>query len=54
MERDAAGPGTALAKMRAILELDDRQVVPLVAAPTLVVQNQGDTLVRAGRAAARA
>ena len=54
VERDAAGPGTALAKMRAILELDDRQVVPLVAAPTLVVQNQGDTLVRAGRAAARA
>jgi class 3 adenylate cyclase/alpha-beta hydrolase superfamily lysophospholipase len=48
VERNAAGPGTALAKMRAILELDVRQVLPLVTAPTLVVQNVGDTLVRAG------
>jgi hypothetical protein len=48
VERNAAGLGTALAKMRAILELDVREVVPLVAAPTLVVQNQQDMLVRAG------
>jgi class 3 adenylate cyclase len=48
VERNAAGPGTALAKMRAILELDVREVVPLVAAPTLVVQNRDDMLVRAG------
>jgi class 3 adenylate cyclase len=48
VERYAAGPGTALAKMRAILELDVREVLPLVAAPTLVVQNRGDMLVRAG------
>src|SRR5439155_1856605 len=34
--------------MRAILELDVRDVVPLVAAPTLVVQNKDDRLVRAG------
>jgi class 3 adenylate cyclase len=48
VERYAAGPGTALAKMRAILQLDVREVLPLVAAPTLVVQNRGDMLVRAG------
>src|SRR5207249_9051981 len=48
VERNAAGPGTALAKMRAILELDVREVVPLVAAPALVVQNRDDMLVRAG------
>jgi class 3 adenylate cyclase/alpha-beta hydrolase superfamily lysophospholipase len=51
VERYAAGPGTALAKMRAILELDVRDVLPLVAAPTLVVQNRGDMLVRAGHGA---
>jgi class 3 adenylate cyclase len=48
VERNAAGPGTALAKMRAIFELDVREVVPLVAAPALVVQNRDDMLVRAG------
>jgi class 3 adenylate cyclase len=47
VERNAAGPGTALAKMRAILELDVRDVVPLVAAPTLVVANRDDLFVRA-------
>ena len=48
VERNAAGPGTALAKMRAIFELDVREVLPLVAAPTLVVQNRNDLFVRAG------
>ena len=48
VERYAAGPGTALAKMRAIFDLDVRKVLPLVAAPTLVVQNRGDLFVRAG------
>src|SRR5439155_9716540 len=38
VERNAAGPGTALAKMRAILERDVRDLVPLVPAPTLGVQ----------------
>jgi class 3 adenylate cyclase/alpha-beta hydrolase superfamily lysophospholipase len=47
VERNAASPGTALAKMRGIFELDVRHVLPLVAAPTLVVQNSGDRLVRA-------
>jgi class 3 adenylate cyclase len=47
VERYAASPGTALEKMRAIFELDVRNVLPLVATPTLVVQNQGDWLVRA-------
>jgi len=48
VERYAASPGTALAKMRAVLELDVRKVLPLVAAPTLVVQNRDDWFVRAG------
>jgi class 3 adenylate cyclase len=48
LERFSASPGTALARMRAILELDVRQVLPLVVAPTLVIQNQGDMYVRAG------
>jgi class 3 adenylate cyclase len=47
VERFAATPGTAIAKMRAILELDVRNVLPLVGAPVLVVQNRGDTFVRA-------
>jgi class 3 adenylate cyclase len=47
VERFAATPGTAIAKMRAILELDVRNVLPLVGAPALVVQNRGDTFVRA-------
>ena len=47
VERFAATPGTAIAKMRAILELDVRNVLPLVSAPVLVVQNRGDTFVRA-------
>ncbi len=48
VERYAASPGTALAKMRAISELDVRRVLPLVAAPTLVVHNRGDWFIRAG------
>jgi class 3 adenylate cyclase len=47
VERYAASPGTALAKMRAILELDVRNVLPLVAVPTLVVQNRDDRFVHA-------
>ena len=48
LERFSAGPGTALGRMRAILELDVREVLPLVTAPTLVIQNLGDVYVRAG------
>jgi len=48
LERFAASPGTALARMRAILELDVREVLPLVTAPTLVIQNLEDVYVRAG------
>jgi class 3 adenylate cyclase len=48
LERFSAAPGTALARMRAILELDVREVLPLVTAPTLVIQNLGDVYVRAG------
>ena len=48
VERYAASPGTALAKMRAISELDVRNVLPLVAAPTLVVHNRDDWFIRVG------
>ena len=48
LERFTASPGTALAKMRTILELDVREVLPLVTCPTLVIQNTGDAYVRAG------
>jgi class 3 adenylate cyclase/pimeloyl-ACP methyl ester carboxylesterase len=48
LERFSASPGTALARMRAILELDVREVLPLVTAPTLVIQNRDDVYVRAG------
>ena len=51
VERYAASPGTALAKMRAIFELDVRNVFPLVAAPTLVVHNRDDWFIRAGTGA---
>jgi class 3 adenylate cyclase len=47
VERFAATPGTAIAKMRAILDLDVREVLPLVGAPTRVIQSRGDTFVRA-------
>jgi pimeloyl-ACP methyl ester carboxylesterase len=48
VERFAASPGTALARMRAILDLDVRKVLPLVTAPALVIQNSRDTFVCAG------
>ena len=48
VERYAASPGTALAKMRAISELDVRRVLPLVAAATLVVHNRDDWFIRVG------
>jgi class 3 adenylate cyclase len=48
LERFAASPGTALERMRAILELDVREVLPLVTAPTLVIQNVDDAFVRVG------
>ncbi len=48
LERFAASPGTALARMRAVLELDVREVLSLVTAPTLVIQNLGDAYVRPG------
>jgi class 3 adenylate cyclase len=47
LERFSASPGTAIARMQAILELDVREVLPLVTAPTLVIQNSGDVYVRA-------
>jgi pimeloyl-ACP methyl ester carboxylesterase len=51
LERFTASPGTALAKMRTVMELDVRDVLPLVTAPTLVIQNLGDLYVRAAHAA---
>ena len=48
LERFAASPGTTMARMRAILELDVREVLPLVTSPTLVIQNLDDVYVRAG------
>jgi len=48
LERFSASPGTAVARMRGILELDVRKVLPLVTAPTLVIQNRADAYVRAG------
>jgi class 3 adenylate cyclase/alpha-beta hydrolase superfamily lysophospholipase len=48
VERYAASPGTALAKLRAISDLDVRNVLPLVAAPTLVVHNRDDWFIRVG------
>jgi class 3 adenylate cyclase len=48
LERFSAGPGTAIERMRAILELDVREILPLVTAPTLIIQSLGDAYVRAG------
>jgi pimeloyl-ACP methyl ester carboxylesterase len=47
-ERFAASPGTAHARMRACFELDVRDVLPLVATPTLVIQSRANAYVRAG------
>jgi class 3 adenylate cyclase len=48
VERFAGTPRMALAKARTIHELDLRHVLPLVAAPTLVIQSRDNTYVRAG------
>jgi class 3 adenylate cyclase len=48
VERFAGTPMTALAKARAIGELDVRHVLPLVAAPTLVVHSAANTYIRVG------
>lgn len=48
LERFSASPGTALARMQAILGLDVRELLPLVTAPTLVIQSRDDVYVRAG------
>jgi len=48
LERNAATPGTALARMRASLELDVRGILPLVDTPTLVIQTRDNAYVRAG------
>ncbi len=48
VERFAGTPRTALAKARAIYELDLRHVLPLVAVPTLVIQSRNNMYVRAG------
>ncbi|HEY7018792.1 MAG TPA: adenylate/guanylate cyclase domain-containing protein [Gaiellaceae bacterium] len=48
LERFSAAPGTAIARMRAILELDVREVLPLVTSPTLVIHSRDDVYVRAG------
>ena len=47
VERFAGTPRTALAKARAIYELDLRHVLPLVAVPTLVIQSRDNMYVRA-------
>ncbi len=48
LERFAGTPRMALAKARTIHDLDLRQVLPLVATPTLVIQSRDNTYVRAG------
>jgi class 3 adenylate cyclase len=46
VERYGATPGLARARFESILELDVRDVLPLVDVPTLVVHNRGNRLVR--------
>ena len=48
VERFAGTPGTALAKARAMGELDVRKVLPLVAAPTLVLHSRDNRYIRLG------
>ena len=48
LERNSASPGTALARMRASLELDVREILPMIVTPTLVVQNRDNAYVRVG------
>ena len=47
VERYTASPATAVARMRAVFELDVRNVLPLVEAPTLVVTSRDNWFVRA-------
>jgi class 3 adenylate cyclase len=47
VERYTASPTTAVARMRAVFELDVRNVLPLVEAPTLVVTSRDNWFVRA-------
>jgi class 3 adenylate cyclase len=51
IERAAASPGSILALMRANYEIDVRDLLPTVQAPTLILHRAGDALVpvRAGR-----
>jgi class 3 adenylate cyclase len=48
VERYGATPGHARARLAAILELDVRDVLPVVDVPTLVVHNRDDAFVRIG------
>jgi class 3 adenylate cyclase len=48
VERFGATPRLARARIEAILELDVRNVLPLVDVPTLVIHNTGDDYVRIG------
>lgn len=48
VERFAGTPRTALAKARTIYELDLRNVLPLVATPTLVVLSRDNAYIRSG------
>jgi class 3 adenylate cyclase len=48
VERYSAPPGVARARMQAILELDVRDVLPLIRAPALVIHSRDNTWVRVG------
>jgi class 3 adenylate cyclase len=48
LERNSATPGAALARMRVSLELDVREILPLIVTPTLVIQSRDNAYVRAG------
>ncbi len=48
VERYGATPGLARARAQSVLELDVRELLPLVDVPTLVVHNQGNDFVRVG------
>jgi class 3 adenylate cyclase/pimeloyl-ACP methyl ester carboxylesterase len=48
VERYGATPGLARARLDSILELDVRDVLPLVDVPTLVIHNRGNDFVRIG------
>jgi len=48
VERFAGSPGTAVAKMRMVLDLDVRSVLPLVSVPTLVIHSRESLYIRVG------